>query len=231
MGTGPVPPGLLVTPAQLSRYNVPSAFLAQFALRPLEVQITTGGAIGTFAFAWRLVGDTDWSAPIASSAVTPWAYTIDDAFADLTFAAGNYVLDSIYRIDAAGNVTLGSGSPIAGLSAVLWDKRQLTCVSVTGTALKLMRDAIKAPLQSWDEDATMNAAAMVYALLKRGVGATPESAGGGDANVFASELVAIAYFESIGKKGKPDGWVDSSPSADGPLIAKYPFGATRLRGW
>lgn len=231
MGTGPVPPGLLITPALLSRYNVPSDFLAQFAARPFQLQITTGGVLGVMAFAWQFVGDDSYSSPIGSSAITPWPYTIDSAFADLTFAAGTYVQSSTYLVDALGNVTLGTGSPIAGLSASLWDRRQTACSAASAEAMKLMRDAIRPPLMSWGDDATTHAAAMAYALLKRGVGATPPGAGDGDANIFTGETLARAFFEAIGRGGKPDDMIDNSPSLDGPLLPAYPRGAGTLRGW
>lgn len=229
MGAGPVPPGLLVTPALLSRYNVPSAFLAQFAARAFQLLISTGGPLGTMAFQWALAGDTNYSAPILSSIFTPWLTTIDDLFVDLAFPPGTYVANTTYTIDAVGNVTLGAGA-IAGVTAAIFDRRFTACSAVTTQAMQLMRDAIRPPLLSWGDDATTHAAAWAYEILKRGVGATPPKAGTGEAIVLSGEEQAIKFFTAIGENGRPDSMTDSSTSTDGPLIPAYPSGDD-LRGW
>jgi hypothetical protein len=220
-----VPPDYLVTPAQLPRYGVPSAFLAQFLPRPFEVLITTGGALGTMAFAWRFVGDEAYSSPIASGAGSSWVYGIDDAFASLTFAAGSYTVDAVYTVDVAGTV-----SPATLITADVYDLRDTACSSVTTEAMYLMRDAIRPPLTSWGDDARTHAGAMVYAILKRSRGATPEGAGAGDANIFLAEEMGRKFFREIGENGRPDSMTDTSTSSDGPLIPVYPVGDS-LRGW
>jgi len=225
MGTGPVPPGLLVTPALLSRYNVPSLFLGQFEPRPFSIQISTAGALGVMAFTWQWVGDTNWSAPIVSDAGSSWSYTLDDTFADLTFAAHVYTLNAVYTIDRNGVVTGG-----AEVTAARFDLRQNACSAVTTEAMQLMRDAIHPPLQSWGDDATTHAAAWVYEVLKRGRGLAPVEAAPGDANVFTAADEAKKFFASIGEKGKPDSMVDTSTTVDGPLIPVYPYG-DHPRGW
>lgn len=225
MGTGPVPPGLFVQPAQLSRYNVPSAFLSQFAARPFNVLVSQGGALGAMQFQWQYSVDTAWSESIVSAAAAPWLYTLDDTFTDLTFAARAYVLNETFTIDAAGNVT-----GAAGLTAARFDLRATACSAATGEGMKLMRDAIRPPLMSWGDDTTTHAAAMVYAILKRGRGATPSGAGEGDENVFLAEKRALDFFKDIGANGRPDDMIDSSTSPDGPLLSAYPSGDTP-RGW
>jgi hypothetical protein len=223
--TGVVPPGYLVTPAQLSRYNVPSTFLAQFALRTFTLQVIAGGALGTMQFAWQYAGDNALSAPIVSVAGATWAYTLDDTFADLTFAARTYVLGETYAVDPNGVVT-----GAVGLTAARFSRVQSACSSVTAEALTLMRDAIRPPLTSWGDDAVLHAAQMAYAVLLRGVGATPSGAGVGDDNVFLAEKIGRDFFKSIGEDGKPDNMSDSSSTADGPLIPAYPSG-DEPRGW
>lgn len=222
MGTGPVPPWMLVTPAQLSRYNVPSDFLAQFQPRPFQVQIVVAGALGSMAFAWQWLGDSAYSASIYSAAGAPWTWTVDSAFADLTFAAATYGLNDTYIVDTSGHVTGPSGN----VSAALWDQRQLACSAVTLEAMQRMRDAIRPPLLTWGDDATTHAAAWVYAILKRGKGATPQGAGAGDENIFLAEKSAQNFFSSIGAGGKPDSMTDTSTTTDGPLFAAYPSGDT-----
>lgn len=223
---GAIPPGLLVAPPQLSRYNVPSAFLTQFAPLPFNVLISQGGALGAMQFQWQYPGDTAWSASIVSAAASPpWLFTLDDTFTDLTFAARTYVLNETYAIDASGNVT-----GAAGLTAARFDLRSTACSAATAEAMTRMRDAIRPPLTSWGDDAVTHAAAMVYAILKRGRGATPTGAGTGDANVFTAEDAARAFFDDIGANGRPDNMTDTSPTSDGPLMAAYPTGDC-LRGW
>lgn len=226
MGSGTVPPDLLVTPAQLSRFNVPSAFLAQFAARPFTVQISSGGALGAMAFYWQFPGDSSWSAPIVSAAGASWLYTLDDVFADLTFAARTYSVGETYNVDAGGTVT-----GAVGLTAAMFDLRVNACSAATAEAMMLMRDAISPPLKAWGDDVTTHAASIAYAILKRGRGATPEHAGGeGDMNVFTAEGRALDFFKRIGKDGRPDTMTDTSTTVDGPMIAAYPT-SDRLRGW
>lgn len=226
MGTGPVPPGLLVTPAQLSRFNVPSAFLAQFAARPFTVQISVGGALGVMQYIWQYAGDTGWSPPVQSMAGATWPSTNDDTFADLVFATRTYVLLETYNVDS-NNVVTGA----AGLTCTRFSLTQSACSAATAEAMTLMRDAIRPPLLTWTDDLTTHAAAMAYAILKRGRGATPDSAGGdGDDNIFSFERRALDFFGAIGRNGRPDSVTDTSPTSDGPLLAAYPFGDS-LRGW
>lgn len=225
MGTGPVPPGLLVQPSQLSRYNVPSSFLEQFAPRLFNIMISTAGALGAMAFQWQYPGDTSWSAPIFSDAGATWAFTLEDTFTDLTFATHAYVLNAVYAVDRNGVVTGG-----AELTAVRFDLRQNACTSVTREAMMLMRDAIHPPLLTWDDDATTHAAAWVYEILKRGRGLAPADAAPGDSNVLTAGDLARKYFALIGEKGKPDSMTDTSTTVDGPLFPVYPSGSDP-RGW
>lgn len=226
MGTGPVPPGLLVTPVQLSRYGVPSDFLSQFQPRPFTLQITAAGALGAMAFAWQYPGDPSLSVPMFSTAGATWQTTVDGAFADLTFAAATYGLGDTYTVDTAGHVSGPSGNIVASL----WDQRQVMCSAVTTEAMSRMRDAIHPPLMAWGDDATRHAAAWVYALLKRSKGATPTGAGSGDENIFTDEKAAQDFFDTIGAEGRPDSMTDTSATTDGPLFSAYPTGDTP-RDW
>jgi hypothetical protein len=229
VGAGPVPPGLLVQPAQLSRYNVPSAFLAQFDAKPFLLEVLVGGALGALQLQWQYPGDTGWSAPIVSTAGASWAYTLDDTFADLTFAAGTYRAGDQYLVDAAGNV-VPQGSALAGLiSAARFDLRANACSAITSEALMLMADAITPPLLSWGDDVTMHAAEWVYERLKRGRGMAPSGAAAGDASVATEGFEARKFFAAIGENGRPSTMTDSSAPSDGP-IALLPYGDCR-RGW
>lgn len=223
--TGAIPTDFLITPRLLSRYNVPSAFLSQFDARPFNIQISTGGALGVMQFQWQYAGDTAWSAPIVSVAGSTWAYTLDDTFSDLTFAARTYVLAEAYTVDTNGAVTGATGLTAARFSLVT-----NACSAVTAEAMTLMQDAIHPPLTVWGDDAATHAAAMVYAVLKRGRGLTPDGAGVGDENLFVAEKIARKFFSDIGENGRPANMTDTSASSDGPMIPAYPAGDT-LRGW
>lgn len=227
------PPDPIVEPIELSQWGVPGPFLAQFRPLPMQVQIATPGALGVMAFVFRLVGETNWSnTPIVSTAGSSWLWTIDDqrnVYANLTFAPGSYVASSTYLVDAGGVVT-PDNTAIAGLSATRFDMRANGSKVVTDEVLKLVRNAITPPLLLWDTAARRHAAAMVYAFLKRSKGATAQGAGVGDENVFDAERHAYAYFLDIGENGRPDSWVDTSASTDGPLLGAYPE-SEPPRGW
>lgn len=225
----PVPPDLLVTPAQLSRYGVPGPFLAQFVPRAFVLTITAGGALGAMRVTWSAVGDDAESAEIGSASGSSWALTIDELFADLEFEAGSYVEDSSYAVDENGVVIPSTGG-LPTVTCERFDLRQSACSAVTTEAMYLMRDAIRPPLTSHGDDARTHAAAMVYAVLKRGRGAAPVDAAPGDEHVFLAEDIGRKFFQNIGKNGKPDSMTDTSPSSDGPLIPAYPVSDTR-RGW
>lgn len=96
------------------------------------------------------------------------------------------------------------------------------CVSVTGEALYLMRNAVRPPLTAWGAEVKTHAAAMVYAILKRGKGATPRGAGMGDENIFLAEEAARAFFRGIGEGGKPDNMTDAAAASTGPIFSAYP---------
>jgi hypothetical protein len=204
--------------------------MAQFAHHPFEVQVSTGGTLGVMQFVWRYIGDANWSAPIVSSSTGPWLKTIDDVFADLTFAAATYVAGDTCRVDAAGVVTQEVGTSLGGMTAVIFDLPTNACSSVTTEAMFRMRNAIRPPLLTWGDDASMHAGQMVFAVLKRAKGATPTGAGAGDDLLFKAEEIARKFFDDIGKNGRPDSMTDSSTSVDGPLVPVYPYGDTP-RGW
>jgi hypothetical protein len=216
------PPDNLVDPAELAQYNVPSGFLAQFVPRGFEVQISTAGALGTMAFVWRRRGEDGWSnTPIISSpSSSPWSYALDDVFANLTFAVGSFVASTVYVVDESGTVTSGDGH----LSVTRYDLRSNACEAVTREALLLMKNAVTPPLTAWTKDAKTHAANWVYAILKRGKGATANNAGAGDELIWEGEKLARGYFLHVGETGRPDGWVDGSVSSDGPLFSAYPIG-------
>lgn len=232
------PPDPIVAPTELTQWGVPAPFLAQFRLRPIEILISMGGGLGTMAIRWRAVGEDDWSADaVPSEDGATWAVDLDDAFAAssaatfavLTFQPGAYVIDTSYTVSANGTVTRGAGA-IVGVAAVRSYLPAKGCSAVTDEALQLLEDAVKVPMSAWPDSFRRHAAAMVHAFLKRSRGSTAKGAGDGDDVIYAAEAQGRDFFAHVGERGKPPGVVDSSPSADGPMLAAYPRSTDR-RHW
>lgn len=224
------PPDPLVTVAELPRYGVPASFLEQFRPRTIEVKIETAGALGTMRIVWRPKGTDDYTNdPIPSDPGATWEFTIEDAFASLTFAAGSYVDETVYTIAVDGTVTNGAGA-IAGVTAERFDMRSIAVLAATSEAHKLMADGITPPLTAWGDDVKMHAAGIAYEHLKFGRGFTANGAGVGDENVVLRAQNGRRFFADIGASGlPPHGITDSAPSEDGPIM-HYPTGDT-LEGW
>ena len=221
------PPDPLVSTAQLPQFGVPPDFLFQFRARAFQILIATGGALGTMTWQWRWTGDTAWSSFIyATSTVSPWTWTIDEAFAALSFPAGTYTATHVYSVDEAGTVT-GVGPAI---SCTRYDLAANACSAATAEALTLMQNAVRQPLTAWGDDVRQHAASMAYAALKRSRGATPTGAGLGDEIVFIAAQEARSFFGLNGKQGRPPSILDTSITTDGPMFAAYPVGDIP-RGW
>lgn len=232
------PPDPLVAPSALTKWGVPAPFMAQFRLRPIEILVSVGGALGTMIIRQRNLGDDEWSADaVPSEAGATWVVDLDDAFATsaattfatLTFAAGVYVVDTVYVVDSAGTVTPGAGA-IAGVTASRTYLPAEGCSAVTAEALQLMENAVKAPLTEWPDSFRRHAAAMVHAFLKRSRGSTAKGGGDGDEVIYAAEATGREFFLHVGENGKPPGVVDTSPTDDGPMFAAYPTGGDQ-RNW
>jgi hypothetical protein len=226
----PSPPDPLVKPTELPRFGVSRDFLAEFLHRPFQVQISTSGDLGAMGYQWRQSSSDSWSVEYKSSAGSTWSDERDENFATLTFATAYYVEASVFLIDAAGVVTWGGGAADATtLTATVYDLPTNACSSVTSEALYLMEDAVDQPLTAWGDDVRQHVADWVFAILKRGRGATPQGGGLGDENIFLAEQAAKDFFRRIGEKGRPESIVDSSPAIDGPMVL-YPVSDTP-RGW
>jgi hypothetical protein len=213
-----MPHPYLVPVAELPRYGIEWSFLEQFRPRPIEILISTAGALGTMRFKWRLVGDTNFSAEIPSSAAAPWVFALDEAFAVLTFGAGGYVLDSTYVISEAGGVTTGGGA-INTLTASRYDRREAESQVTTDLCIGWMQPAITPPLVSWGADVKGQYALVLRGRLKRGAGLAPSAAAVGDENVIASEEKAEAWFKAVGAgEIEPQDLVDSSSDGETMLV-------------
>ena len=200
----------LVTRAELPRYGVPSDFLAQFDVRPLEIQIVTGGALGTMTARWRPLGESAWSAVLTSSPRTPWAITPARSFADLSFATGVYIASSLYTVDEAGTITRTLGA-IDTLTATRFDVVEINIAAVTAQAVDFMQPRMTAPLLTWGDAVKKNAASWLKYLLKSDVGMAPGQGAVGDENVRLQFEDAQLYFRNIGRGDKkPTDITDSS---------------------
>jgi hypothetical protein len=205
-----MPHAYLVPIAELPRYAITSAFLDQFEPRPIEILITAGGALGTMKLQWRLLGDADWSIEIASSPLTSWVLTLDEAFAILTFAAGSYVANSTYVVNELGAVTVAGGG-ISTLTAARYDVRETESQATTDLCLGWMKPAVVPPLVSWGADIRGQYAFVLRGRLKRRLGLSSQQASVADENILLSEEKAEAWFKAVGAEEiEPVDLVDSS---------------------
>ena len=228
------PPDPLIAAADLPKYGVPPAFLAGFAVVPIEIYISTSGVLGTMGFMWRERGGTNpdgtaaYSNEILSDAGASYTEPLDSVYAAVTFTAGSYIHTQTYSIDSSGTVTTSGSGPT--ITASRYDLPTNLCRAKTDEALTMMRPAVSPPLTAWGDAVRSHAASLVYAALKRARGATPPSGGqSGDDLVFDSERRAIAFFLSIGEGGKPDSLSDTSSTTGGTMIR--PIRSRALRGW
>ena len=209
----PHPP--LITRAELPRYGVPSGFLAQFDVRPLQVSVDTAGALGVAAFKWRRLGESSWSQPVTSSPRGPWSWSPDRSFAVITFAAGAYVTTSTYTIDEDGTVTR-SGAGVDTVTATRWDAVEVNIATVTDKATSKMQPRYTLPLREWGDAVKKSAAQWVKWLLKGDVGLAPAAIAAGDENIILDGQSAMAYFDELGQgEGKSPEITDSSSTGRG----------------
>lgn len=200
----------LVPIAELPRCGITSSLLDQFEPRPIEILITAAGPLGTMKLQWRLLGDADWSAEIASSPLASWVLTLDEAFAILTFAAGTYVANSTYVVNELGVVTLGGGA-LAALTAERYDARETESQATTDLCLGWMKPAVVPPLVSWGADIRGQYAFVLRGRLKRRLGLSSQQASVADENIIATEEKAEAWFKAVGAGDvEPVDLVDSS---------------------
>jgi hypothetical protein len=222
---------LLIQPSELGQYGASSDFLAQFALRPLELQIGIGGALGAMAVQWRRQGETNFSELFYSDAVSSWSLELPDpSWTTITCAAGSYVAGTLYVISSNGVVIPGVGA-IAGIAATRSDQRLLWCTAATSKGVTWMQPRVVPPVISvgaqvkeWLADLA------IYGLRKR-LGLTPAGAGPGDDEVRARNEAAERNLKLIGSSSdRPPDLVDSSTGNAGAGFNAYPTGDD-LRGF
>lgn len=220
----------LITRADLLRYGISGEFLAQFDLRPVEVAVDAAGALGTAAVKWRWLGEETYSPAIASSSRAPWLWSPAGSFAVLTFAAGTYVLDSVYTIDEDGTITR-TGGAIATVTATRFDVVEDKIAEKTARALSLMRPRKEPAITSWGADVRGAVAAMVRYGLKDYVGFAPSAAAVGDAQIVTENERAEEFLARIGTGQElPPDMVDSSADGAGAGLMVRATGADS-RGW
>ena len=215
----------LVTRVEMPRYGVSTDFLGQFDVRPLEVKIETGGALGTAVMRWRKLGESVWSAALKSSPRAPWTWSPARAGADITFAAGTYVLNSTYTIDEAGNVSTAGGG-IDAVTAARFDEVELETQAVSDEATDLLQPRYVLPLVSWGATVKRHAAIWIRWRLKARLGMSPEKVAVGDDLVIAEGEASREYFRFQGMaQSKSAEIVDSSSGADpiAPAIFELPI--------
>jgi len=220
----------LIPVAELPQY-IPGSFLEQFRVRPVEVKISTAGALGIMAFVWRPLGEANYSAPITSSPLSSWTYDLEGAFAIIIFGVGTYVLNSVYTIDEQGAVTR-TGGAIDTVTSTRYDLREKKGQAATDMCLGWMEPAVRPPLTSWGADVKEHYAAVLHYLLKSHVGMAPTEAAVGDANLRLRFEDAREWFQRIGKdRGEAQDLVDSSTDLRVGDTLLLPVSSAEPVGW
>jgi len=221
----------LITRAELLAFGLDSDFLGQFDVVPIEVKISTAGALGTMEIEWRNAGETDWSPAVRSSVRAPWVYSPKPrSYAILTFAAGTYVASSIYTVDEAGTVTR-SGGAIDTVTAERFDIVERAIDTVTARVVGKMQPRKETPITAWGADVKQAAFAWVRYLLKDAVGFAPSPASIGDMQIVEEKDNAIRFIDRIGSGAEsPPDLVDSSAAGTGNGL-KVRVSSDSLRGW
>jgi hypothetical protein len=207
----PTPLVYLVDPlTELEQYGLSYEFLQQFEPRPIEVQITTGGALGAMQIAWRFQGTQNYSDPLKSTAAGSWAPRLSDVYADAVFPAGTYVVDSVYVIDAAGAVTTPGGSP--AITASRFDLRKTATKAASDEAIARM--SLEPPVYAVGDDVRGAVGRIAAYELKSIKGLAPTGAAIGDENLLVRATQAREYLDLIGQdKIESPGLIDSSDVA------------------
>lgn len=205
----------LVTRAELPRFGVASDFLSQFDVRAIEVTADTAGALGTAAFKWRVLGETNWSAVVTSSPSAPWSWSPPESFAVLTFASGTYTTTATYTVDESGTVTRSGAGPDT-LTATRFDQVDDAIAAATEQSVDYMRPRVKPPLLAWGSAVKQAVADVAKYVLKSAVGMSAGDASVGDANIRLRYEDAIVYLKSIGRGDRlPPDIEDSSTGGVG----------------
>lgn len=221
----------LITRRDLLNHGADSGFLAQFALRQIEVECVTAGALGVASFAWRFVGDSLWSAAEVSEAGSTWTWEAPDpSWASLTFAAHSYADGNAWTVSTSGTVTPQAGAP-STVTATRADIVAATIASGTSDAVTWMQPRVVPPVVSLGEGQKGWLAVICIYRLKSRQGMTPAQAGSGDENLRARALDAESNFRAIGASAqRPPDIVDSSDGGTGAGLSLLPL-SDPLRGW
>lgn len=214
----------------LPSYGLSWEFLEQFRPRPLVVEITVAGALGTMRWRWRWSDAEAWSDPVLSSTTAPNVVRVEEAYAVLSFAAGTYVADKSYEVSEAGEVTPGSGA-LDALTASRFDLRALHRQAATDDALGWMAPKVVPPLTAWGSDLRSHVARLVAVRLKKIRGIAPRDVGLGDGVLLDDEERMEKWFRAVGDGFvKLQDLVDSSAGGRGGGLLAYPS-SREPRGW
>jgi len=222
----------LIQPADLLQIATASDLLAQFQLRPLTLQIVTGGALGTMTWQWQQQGDTAFTPALASELPAPFTFLLPDpGFGTLTFASGTYNANDTYSVSSAGIVTGGSGGGVGLITATRFNVPQLACIETVSLAVTWLQPRVVPPVLSIGPQILGWLADLVIYRLRSRQGMTPPDGGVGDDNVRARAKDAELQLKAIGaSQDRPPDIVDSSASDTGAGFSALPQ-SDDLRGW
>lgn len=221
---------LLIEDRDLLNHGASSDLLDAFRVRPIEVTIEAGGALGVAMVKWRFIGAPDWSSPEPSEAGTSWSWTLPDpAFAVVTFGVATYVEGQTWTVATGGTVTPQDGAPAtvtASRTNVVLSIRS----GVTSDFVTWAQPRCVPPILSIGEGQKAWAAMIAVWRLKLRSGVTPAEAGSGDAMLQREAERCEERIKGIGASAmRPPDIVDSS-AGSGAGLSLLPTSES-LRGW
>lgn len=221
----------LFTLADILAHGASTDLVDRYRVRPIEVAVEQGGALGTMSAKWRMVGAEEWEVAEPSEDGSSWTWAPrDPAFAVLTFGTATYDPGDSWTVSAAGTVTAQGSSPstlsatrtnvitsnIAGLSSDIATWTQPRCVP---------------PILSIGEGQKAWAATILIWRLKLRSGVTPAEAGSGDGMLMEEARRCEERFKAIGASAmRPPDITDSSAGNTGAGLSLLPYSES-LRGW
>lgn len=218
----------LIDRGDILAHGAGADFLDGFRVRPLEVQIVDGGALGEMSARWRFRGDDRWSNPEPSSDGSSWTWSPQEpAWVELTFTAQVYVQGQTWSVGVTGTVTPQEGAP-GGVSATRIDLVTRHIAAVSSKIAEWVQPRCVAPIISLGEGQKADAAVWVIYRLKSREGLTPKDVGPGDDNWRQLAEDAERNFRAIGRSdNRPPDLVDSSPTGTGAGIPLMPTSRPR----
>lgn len=201
----------LFTFTDMLAHGASTDLLDGYRVKPIEVTVETGGALGEMTVKWRPVGQSDWSAADPSDPGTTWVWAPrDPAFAVLTFSTATYTAGDSWTVTAAGTV-VPQGSAPATLAVTRTNVVDSVIAGVTSDIVTWCQPNAVPPVISIGEGMKSWASTIAIWRLKLRSGVTPSEAGSGDAMLMEEARRCEERFRAVGASAnRPPDLIDSS---------------------